>query len=233
MSSSIVFQHATEEYAHCIKTIVVTRCLAEYESVVYEADDHTVEEFRDTLLESIQDTAIWSQVFDKPTMRTFLNYYVALCSAEPIAHITPSIPVFHVNTFQEYIDAMVRFEVFGAADYQRFTNSMKEPAFRKSMIDKYNKDSLEGQVKNHIIYIVQLYLLERTGYSQHFTDTEREYLDVSINMIPLFEYIGRKNWTVEEIDRLEETANFDNMTDNRLYTLEVDTLRQIKNMFLR
>jgi hypothetical protein len=101
------------------------------------------------------------------------------------------------------------------------------------MIDKYNKDSLEGQVKNHIIYIVQLYLLERTGYSQHFTDKEREYLDVSINMIPLFEYIGRKNWTVEEIDRLENAANFEQMIDNRLYTLEVDTLRQIKDMFLR
>jgi hypothetical protein len=139
-----------------------------------------------------------------------------------------SIPVFHIPTFQEYIDNLVRFEIFGPSDYQRFTASMSEPTFRKNMIDKYQHEILEKQIKNHIIYIVHLYLLEKTGYSKHFTDKEKEYLDVAINIIPLFEYIGRKNWTLEDLDTITTEDSSDKITDIADSKLEVDTLRQIK-----
>ena len=218
-----MFNDLTPEYIQCIKTLLINRCLVEYEAAKY--DTNTVEDFCGILIESIQDTETWAAIFEKTSIRTLFRYYMAIQSGHK-DQSTASIPVFHIPTFQEYIDNLVRFETFGPTDYQRFTASMSEPTFRKNMIDKYHQDIQESHIKNHIIYIVQLYLLERTGYSKHFTDTEKEYLDVAINIIPLFEYIGRKNWTLEDLDTIE--PDYDKIQDITNSKLELDTLRQIK-----
>jgi hypothetical protein len=223
----------TEEYRNLIRTLLATNCVVEYKKTIYEQDDHAIEEYRGVLIDSIKNPDTWVSIFNKPNIHCYFEYYLLLqedLQIEP----TTCVPVFTIPTFQDYIDNLVRLETLGPADYQNFIKSMQEPTFRANMEQKYNKHIFQNQMKNHIIYIVQLYLLQTTGFASFFTEKEHSYLDLSINLIPFFEYIGASNYTIDDLESLHVNVSDYSDIEKTIQTYkEIAALQLIKKTLLQ
>jgi hypothetical protein len=200
-------------------------------------------DYKEAIITSKNNKPIWDEVFTGK-INNILLYYLHL-SADPTNILSdPSIlsritysqnrlsQTYNPYTsFQEFIDSQVSFQKIGASEYQKFTVSMQtDDSFKQKMIDKYNMDTELKTLKNHLIYVVQLYV--RRDMTDSFTTTEMEDIDLMMNAIPYFEYLTENRWTIEEIangtihDDKEYSAEL-----GAFYKIEARALLQINKLF--
>jgi hypothetical protein len=180
-------------------------------------ENYPDEELRFALIDNSSDFMIWNEIFRKN--HTILQYYIQL-----FKHIySDGIPyqkelvVFESKTFQEFIDGMINTSTIGTYDYQQFIMSMKEETFRRNTIKKYTSFTIENTIKNNLIYILKLYLCEKLDdKTTYFTDEELADIENSLNLIPYFEYVTKRNqqpkddkeWGMRDyyLENLEKTS---------------------------
>jgi hypothetical protein len=107
--------------------------------------------------------------------------------------------VYLQETFQEFVDRQVNIKTIGPYDYQQFIRSMQDDGFRQKVFVKYEISDNERRVKNNIIYIVQLYLNEKTNTSYYFTDEERNEMDLTLDILPYLQYIAKNGWLYQDV----------------------------------
>ena len=73
-------------------------------------------------------------------------------------------------------------------------------SFRNKMVEKFNTDSELKTLKNHIVYVVMLYIMRDINDLATFTSTEITDIDIMINAIPYFEHLSKNQWTIEDIE---------------------------------
>jgi hypothetical protein len=76
---------------------------------------------------------------------------------------------------------------------------MQDEGFRQKVFEKYEKSDNERRVKNNIIYIVQLYLNEKTNTSYYFTDEEKNEMDLTLDILPYLQYIAKNGWLYQDV----------------------------------
>jgi hypothetical protein len=207
---------------------------------IYTRVDPEHANYKDVLITSKHDKLVWDEVF-KDEINNILLYYLHL-STDPVnilkhqSHITYSQNRLSqtytpYTSFQEFIDFQVSFQKIGASEYQKFTISMQtDLSFKQKMIDKYNMDTELKTLKNHLVYVVQLYV--RRDMTDSFTTTEMEDIDLMMNAVPYFEYLTENRWTIEDIangtihDDKEYSAEL-----GAFYKIEARALQQINRLF--
>lgn len=200
------------EYIEFIKNTLVNQCIIEFKRAVYEKENmDTINEpiYVDKLFSSIDDVNLWHIVFKK--IEPIFNYYLELEYNE----VKYSKPVFNTKTFQEYIDELVNIRSIGPADYQRFIQNMKNEDFRSKMKRNYDIYSLKNNLKNHLIFIIELHFLESIG-KMMLDDEMKTYLPIMVNAIPYFEYLTEKKWSIYDIENdslYEQSSNAGERTE--------------------
>jgi len=209
-------------YETLIRTILSTRCLMVYEALNLTKNRDREETVAEILLTKLEDKDAWRTVFANRSIHVLLQHYTNMIMTTKFPN--HGVSVFPIPTFQEYIDKLLNIQTLGPSDYQTFIQSMNDPAFRRNMVKKYELSIFQDQTKNYLIYIVRLYLLSHTKYSHFFTEEESEYLEGSINLIPFFERLHNKGWTLHALD---------NTTTELEDQLELDACITIRNLFLQ
>jgi hypothetical protein len=59
------------------------------------------------------------------------------------------------------------------------------------MYSKYKKHFSELTLKNHLIYLINLYLKKQSNTSELFTPEEEADMDITVNAIPYFDYVSK------------------------------------------
>jgi hypothetical protein len=85
------------------------------------------------------------------------------------------------------VDELVNIQKVGYREYQNFIKSMNDYKFKSNLIDKYRVELEIRNLKNYIIYVIQLQLSKEVNYSEYFTTEELQDMDISINPIPYFQ----------------------------------------------
>jgi hypothetical protein len=156
-----------ENYIQFIKTFLINSCYIEYNKEVYKNS------YNNTHTENVvtfkYDKDIWDTVFCK--VDDLLMYYLSFISgSESICYSQNKLSsVYNQFTFQEYVDSMVNFQEIGYREYQKFIRSMQNSNFKKNIFNKYQVNSNIKTLKNHIIYIIHLYLSKRHNYFSIFS----------------------------------------------------------------
>jgi len=179
-----------------IKRYLVTHCYSEYCRKIYSYPEEEVG-YMANLIKHKDEQQVWNEIFQK--QHIILKYYMKLVEHFPNNQGLKQAPVYLQETFQEYIDKQVNIKTIGSYDYQQFIKSMKEESFREKIFEKYEKSDNERRVKNNIIYIVQLYLNEKTNTSYYFTDEERNEMDLSLDILPYLQYIAKNGWLYQDV----------------------------------
>jgi hypothetical protein len=192
-----MFPHVTEDYMYFIKRYLVTYCYSEYCRKIYSYPEEEVG-YTQTLIKYKDDETVWNEIFHKQQM--IIKYYMKLLDHYPENQGNlKQTSVYLQETFQEYIDKQINIKSIGPYDYQQFIRSMQDDGFREKVFEKYEKGDNERKIKNNIIYIVQLYLNEKTNTSYYFTDEERNEMDISLDILPYLQYIARNGWLYQDI----------------------------------
>lgn len=155
---------------------------------------------------NMNNIEIWSVVFRK--LHIPFQYFMGILSDDDkgMSSIQLSsqkqIPVFvQAATFQEYIDQRINIQTIGPADYMEFTRSMKDQLFYDRMVNQYVKEGNENRIKNYLIYLVRLYLMQCVGSMEYLTTQECEDIDIGIDVIPFFEYLSGNGWSMNDLDQ--------------------------------
>jgi hypothetical protein len=195
-------------------------CYSEFTKMVYEKNSS-----RDALIEFVADVDIWNAIFYKKEIRTTLRYFTELYSSieEPLCART--IPLYETDTFQDYIDSVVKFGSMGAYDYQMFTKYMGESNFHQNMVTKYERAMLEKTLKNHIVYVTKLTIMYYANEATYFTTNEMNDIVCFVNVIPFFEYLGSRGMSVDDLNTQEVDTSY---ADINFHTLENDVFKIIK-----
>jgi len=212
-----MFQNVTPEYMKFIKNYIINQLYFDYCRLVNE--NYPQEELRYALLENSSDAMIWEEIFKKHN--TALQYYIQLFKqvySDGIPY-QKEATVFETKTFQEYIDGIINISSIGAYDYQNFIASMRNNNFRNNTIKKYTSYTIENTIKNNLVYVLKLYLYEKLNEKTYFTDEELEDIETSLNMVPYFEYVSKRNSRVD----INESER-ENMNDYYFEYLEKTTL---------
>jgi len=190
----------TEEFVKFIKNILTSACYSEYCRQVnktFQDGNSNTAYYKYALVEHKNDKAIWDNVFYK--LHDLFTYYLHLSTDyKGILLSQPRIVYEQLHlastylqlTFQEYVDEQINFQKVGYREYMNFAKSMQEYKFKAKMVDKYREDTETRNLKNHLIYIIHLHLSEAIENSKYFTMEEKELMDLSINPITYFEYLG-------------------------------------------
>ena len=199
-----MFPNVSEDYMYFIKRYLVTHCYSEYCRKIYSYPEEQVG-YMVNLIKYKDEQSVWNEIFHKQQM--IIKYYMKLLEYYPENQGNlKQAPVYLQETFQEYIDKQVNIKTIGPYDYQQFIKSMKDESFRQKVFEKYEINDMERKVKNNIIYIVQLYLNEKTNTSYYFTDEERNEMDLSLDILPYLQYIAKNGWLYQDIkeDKIEK-----------------------------
>lgn len=241
-----------EEYVDFIKTFLVVQCINEYchiiYSTIYEKEKYPIEEYHTKLLSHNSDKTVWNEVFIR--LHDVLKYYDVIKNYETIVHSIGTInpmntypqnkldTLYEQGTFQEYIDELFNFNNLDCtmAEYRRYvSNITKNESEYKKIIQKYNNQVSMTTLKNHIIYLVKMYISKNTKTKYIFSEEEKEEMDVCLNIIPYFEYIGSLNMTLEDVSSNDDNyieKNEEDMEEYMFYFLQHRVLRKIKEKLL-
>jgi hypothetical protein len=217
----------SEEFVRFIKNVLVNSCYTEYyrqiNQQVYKGQRQEDRRYKNALIDNKNDKIIWDNVFYK--YRDLFTYYLHLSTDyKNILIYQPKIIYEQIHlssaylqlTFQEYIDEQVNFQKVGYREYINFAKSMQEHEFKNKMVEKYRIDFETRNLKNHLVYVVQLLISRNIESSIYFTADEHELMDTTLNPISYFEYINIKrepealldNFRALEVrvfDKLEKT----------------------------
>jgi len=196
----------------------------EYSKQVF---DNGNENYRANLLEFINDKFTWDTVFYK--VHDLLNYYLQINTNNVLSYPqNRSSTIYEQFTFQQYIDEKVNFQTIGYREYQKFTKSMQDPFFKTNMFDKYQQDNNIKTLKNHLVYVINLYLTKQIYSSTMFSPEEEDDIDIMINAIPYFEYISQNGWTLDQINSGEIHVDLDQPVSHVAFNnLEAKVLQKI------
>lgn len=180
-----------------IKRYLVTHCYSEYCRKIYSYPEEEVG-YMTNLIKYKDDETVWNEIFQK--QHIILKYYMKLLEHYPENEgKLKQASVYSQETFQEFVDRQVNIKTIGPYDYQQFIRSMQDDGFRQKVFVKYEISDNERRVKNNIIYIVQLYLNEKTNTSYYFTDEERNEMDLTLDILPYLQYIAKNGWLYQDV----------------------------------
>jgi len=210
------------EYNTFVKTFLVNQCYNEYCKLAIDSQD---------LLSRIDDEQLWNSVFR--VLHVPLQYYIGLVErTDPFGLLFPLYKLYIVypstNSFQDYIDASIHIESVSSSDYLAFSESMQDPTFRNNLFDRYVKSETESAVKNHLIYLMRLYLLSQSAQQKYFSDEEHQDMEISLDARPYFEYLSMNDLTTtDDIDYVDCEKN---MVDTTWRHLEMRALKIFHRM---
>jgi hypothetical protein len=208
------------EYIEFIKNTLVNQCIIEYKRAVFENSNNNEIDYVESLFQSLSNKNIWQIIFKK--LDPIFNFYTDL--EYNYIEEDHRKNVFKLKTFQHYIDSLVNLKTVGPTDYQSFIKNMQNADFRNKMIIKYNIDRRRRLLMNHLIFIVELHIMEIIGQITYESNYS-EFLPTIINAIPYYEYLSEKGWTIHNIENdslYEESSNAGERT-------ELKALKQIQN----
>jgi hypothetical protein len=198
-----MFEQVTPQYIRFIKQYLCQRLFTKYVNIGFTTDIPD----EDTVYNELVCPEIWHDIFNEEHMT--LNYYVQLLSnytEEQQAISNKTLPVYRTETFQEYIDRRVNINTIGTHDYQQFTKNMKDETFHRNMIQKYEAEQFLRKVKNHLIYIIRLYIIKSNNPDIYMTEDEAKEVDTCLDMTPFFKYMRSNNW-VDHTQCYSESEN--------------------------
>jgi hypothetical protein len=168
----------TPEYIKFIKQFLIQRYYFKY-----------LELFLDKEKKEDKEDTIWNELFrlEYP----LLQYYLLLLENENRNENVKQSPVYKQETFQEYIDRIINLKTVGPYDYQEFIKNMMYEPFKSNMISKYNRSTLETTQKNHLIYVIKLYITSKIDKNVFMTEEEMGEIDTHLDLIPYFEYTSQ------------------------------------------
>jgi len=207
----------SSEYIEFIKHTLINQCVIEFKREVFEKQP---QDYKDVLVSSIQDITIWNTVFKK--LEPIFNFYTDL----EYNYISDNhkIYIFQQQTFQEYIDNLINLKTVGPVDYQTFIKNMQNTDFHNKMTIKYRIDMHKNTLKNHLIFIVELYIMETFGHKNYYINEYDEFVPTIINAVPYFEYLSEKGWTTQDIENNSLYEHSSNIGERR----ELKALKQIQ-----
>jgi len=90
------------------------------------------------------------------------------------------------------------------------------------------KSETESAVKNHLIYLMRLYLLSQSAQQKYFSDEEHQDMEISLDARPYFEYLSMNDLTAtDDIDYVDCEKN---MVDTTWRHLEMRALKIFHRM---
>lgn len=218
------------EYNLFVKTFLVNQCYIEYCKNV--SSNQNGDDCKNALFTNMNNIYLWDSVFR--LIRIPLNYYVGLLShsTDDCSVTTPLhkqyIVYFPTNSFQEYIDERIHLQSAGASDYMAFTKSMQIPDFKQSMVDKYMQSEYEKVIKNHLIYLVRLYVMKNVS-GVFFSENETLDMELSLHLVPYFDYLSATGITMDDIDtEYVDDSDTKKIDEIQWLTLERQMLKYIK-----
>ena len=158
----------------------------------------------------------WEPIFEK------INYELRFyCDIERAEEYTTETSVnlhtlYPSETYNDYIQRIGSLQRLGAYDYTEFYRRLKDPEFKKAMKQTYEKIEKIKKIKQEIV----LYVLTILGHIK----TQIDPIE-SINVIPVYEYISKKNYT-----NLQEEPLYKHFRNNKTQFYEQYTLWAIKNI---
>ena len=184
-----MFEQVTPEYIRFIKQYLCQRLYTKYIHIGFTTDIPDEE----TVYNVLVCPEIWRDIFNEEHI--ILNYYLQLLSNYPDQSITDkTLPVYNIETFQEYIDRRVNLNTIGSYNYQEFIRNMQDETFHRNMIQKYEADKFLRKVKNHLIYIIKLYIIKCNNPNVFMTEEEAQQVDSFLDMTHYFNYMRNNNW---------------------------------------
>jgi hypothetical protein len=224
-----------QDFIRFIKSILINACYVGYCKQVYAAADIESQNYKYKLLDYKNEKYIWDNVFS--SVNDLLVYYMHL-SVDHLDILNLQNKVTYTQnrlssnyehvTFQTFIDNQINFQTVGYREYQSFIKSMKDPAFKNKMVERYRTYMETRTLKNHIIYVIGLHLSKQIDCSTMFTDEESADMDTMINAIPYFEHLSKNYWTIEDIESGLIHKSSETSTKNiNFNSLESRVLKQI------
>ena len=171
-------------------------------------------DYKENVLKYRYEPDVWKEIMN--SIHVPMKYLVQLYKKIDYQIPQHSIQVYEYKTFQEYVDTHVTLEKAGSYNYQQFIKSMKEPDFKNKVVEKYDSELYENQIKNYIVYVINLYITAKTNTHQIFTDKEQLEMDITLDIMPYLEYISRRDLHI-------------NRHDIKTGCIEVDTIDYINN----
>ena len=232
-----MFEYVTPQYIGFIKSVLINRCYVEYSNIINKrTNDEKNNNYAENLIQFIEDEEIWKKIFEK--IVTVMNYYIYILedynknnNNELNMKEQKQAQTIKQETFQGFIDSRINLNSIGPYDYQKFTNSMRtDEEFRKNLYEKYEKVCYETILKNHIIYVIKLYIFDKTDNSYYNTEEEEKEMDnIALDLIPYFEYLSANKWTSgDDVVYTKEKPNM-NIIENFKQMIEKETLEFINN----
>ena len=122
------------------------------------------------------------------------------------------------ETYSDYIQRIGSLQRLGVYDYMEFYKQIKNPEFKQTLKQIYEKVEKMKKVKREII----LYVLSALGYIK----THIQPIEL-IDIIPVYEYISQK---YIDCNNLEEEPLYKDFRSNKKQFYEMYTLWTIKNI---
>uniref|UniRef100_A0A6C0H3T2 Uncharacterized protein n=1 Tax=viral metagenome TaxID=1070528 RepID=A0A6C0H3T2_9ZZZZ len=215
---NFLVSHCYMEY--CKLCVIVKTCYRQKKivdiSLSYNGDiittDMPVQECVDNnkyaFQDKIHDRVIWNTVFQKLEPVLYYYLYRLLLSHSVSISFTHMIQIYDEQTFQDFVDSRMNMQCCGAHEYQQFIQNMKDETFKKNMYSKFENEMALRRLKNHLVYIILVYL--KKNKDTFMTDTEMEYIDTVMDVTAYFEYVSnhmnirteKENKVLEFIDRM-------------------------------
>ena len=231
-------QHITTDYVLFIKNFLINFGYTKYCKLVYERDDHEIEDYQKYLIDTLDDIEIWDKLFDE-LYYPFKYFYTIMSDEEIIKNANNhdfilgkhTSHTYKCVTFQEYIDSKITLKRVGPVDYTNFIKNMEDEQFRNNLISQYESEMYKRTLKNHLIYLIQLQVKYMTYNIEYLTKTEKKEIINYLDIIPYFEYLGKNNWSHETIDNAFENITIP-LEYFEFFELEQKTLAFISSKLL-
>jgi hypothetical protein len=209
-------QHITTDYVLFIKNFLVNYGYTKYCKLVYDQTNDEIQDYKKYLIDTLDDIEIWDKLFDE-LYYPFKYFYTIISNKEIYNDDHENIlnsktsNTYEIQTFQEYIDSKITLKRVGPADYTSFTKNMNDENFRNNLIYQYETEMNNRIIKNKLIYLIKLQVKYMTYNIEYLTETEQTEIIQYLDIIPYFEYLGKKNWSLETIhNNINNEENIEN-----------------------
>ena len=230
-------QHITTEYVLFIKNFLINFGYIKYCKLVYERDDHEIEDYQKYLIDYLDDYKTWDKIFDE--LYYPFKYFYTIMSDKEIYHDddndiilnSKTSNTYELQTFQEYIDSKITLKRVGPSEYTTFIKNMEDEQFRNNLMSQYESEMYKRILKNKLIYLIKLQVKYMTYNIEYLTETEQNEIINYLDMIPFFEYLGKNKWNQETIDNAFENITIP-LEYFEFFELEQKTLAFISSKLL-
>ena len=225
------------EYVLFIKNFLINFGYIKYCKIVYERDDHEIEDYQKYLIDTLDDIETWDKIFDE--LYYPFKYFHSIMTNKEIYHDddndiilnSKTSNTYELQTFQEYIDSKITLKRVGPSEYTTFIKNMEDEQFRNNLMSQYESEMYKRILKNKLIYLIKLQIKYMTYNIKYLTETEQNEIINYLDMIPFFEYLGKNKWNQETIDNAFENITIP-LEYFEFFELEQKTLAFISSKLL-